>query len=321
MYAAEAHTEARVSLPGRAVTGVPLDAALPGRAVTGVPLDDDWLSRGMLAIGGALGRYHRHRIAHLDRLGRVLCARRRAIVVANHVLDVIDPLLFVKAVYERYGVVPRVIGHRAWFRTPGLRAITQRYRVIPARDPEATARALHDDGLLMLFPGGAREAAVRDYHREPYRLKWEGRFGFLRLALEHDADLFFVGALGTEEMYYQSRLAVPELAARYLAGGDASRYREARVPFGLLGPHVVPGLFPFPAPITHVVSEPLDLGDRLLARHDAAAFAALHSRVWSECQSLLDLAVAQHVREHALSPTLADRSVRAGHAFLRRLGL
>src|SRR5262249_19251218 len=97
--------------------------------------------------------------------------------------------------------------------------------------------------------------------------------------------------------------------------------RAVRVPFGLLGPHVVPGVFPFPAPLRHIVSEPLDLGDRALARCDETALAALQRRIWAECQSLLDRAVASHGRDQALHPTMADLGVRAGHALLRRIGL
>src|SRR5690349_4874300 len=87
----------------------------PPRARAGVVLDrDDLLSRGFLTIGGALARYHRHRIFGLERLGELLDSGKRVILVGNHVLDVIDPMLFVMSILERYGVVPRAMGHGAW---------------------------------------------------------------------------------------------------------------------------------------------------------------------------------------------------------------
>jgi 1-acyl-sn-glycerol-3-phosphate acyltransferase len=249
------------------------------RAV-GVPLDrDDPMTRGMFAIGRLLARYHRHSVVHLDRLGKLLEQRRRVILVGNHVLDVVDPFLFVQAIYERHGVVPVAMGHRAWFSTPVLRDVTARYGVIPSRDADAAARAVRDAGLMMLFPGAIREAAMRDFASEPYRLKWEGRTGFLRLALEHDAEVVFFAAVGSEQMYYQSRLRVPEALISFLSDGNAARYRGLRLPIGMLGPHLVPGLLPFPATITHVLSEPIDLGDRERARRDEQAFAELHARV------------------------------------------
>jgi len=233
------------------------------------------------------------------------------------VLDVVDPLLFVRAVHARFDVIPRGIAHPAWLRLPGLRDFARRYGVIAAREPDAAGRALRESGLLLLFPGAVREAALRDYRREPYRLKWKDRTGFLRLALEHDAEILFVAAVGTEDLYYQSRLRVPDPLVRYLANGDAARYRGMRLMVGVLGPHVVPAVLPFPAQITHVVSDPLDLGDRARALSDEATFGALHERVWDRCQTLLDDAV----RARPADDSLADLGVRAGHAVLRRLGL
>jgi len=176
--------------------------------------------RGMFAAFGVLARYHRHEVHHLERLGALMQSGRRVVLVGNHVLDVVDPLLFVLTVYKRYGVLPRTIGHRVWHSTPGLRAIARRYRVIAARDPEGAAQALRDDGLLMLFPGAVREAAMRDLRAEPYRLKWQDRFGFLRLALAHDADIVFVAAAGTEAMYYQSARTIPAPLLQLFEDGE-----------------------------------------------------------------------------------------------------
>ena len=118
----------------------------------------------------------------------------------------------------------------------------------------------------MLYPGANREAAMRSYRDEPYRLKWNDRFGFLRLALETDADIVFVAALGSDELYYQSKLPTPRALLRFANAGDDERYRGARLTFGLLGAHLIPGVMPLPVRITHFVSRPLDLGDRIAAR-------------------------------------------------------
>jgi hypothetical protein len=285
----------------------------------GMRLDrEDAFARVLLGAAHALALYHRHRIVHLERLGRVLRGGRRVVLVGNHALSVIDPLLFAAHLWRRYGVVPRFIGHEnGWFRTPVLRTVAERYRVIPSRGREAAAEALWRDGLLMLFPGSNTEAAVRDYGAEPYRLKWKERMGFLRLALDCDAEIVFVAAVGSDEAYYQSRLPVPEILLRHLNNGDGARYRGARVTFGLLGPQLFPGMLPLPVRITHVVSPALDLGDRDEARRDPEALAALHARVWAHCQSLLDAAVARRGRH----TDVADRIVRGAEAALRGIGV
>ncbi len=166
----------------------------------------------------------------------------------------------------------------------------------------------------MLYPGSGSEAARRSFHEEPYRLAWEGRLGFLRLALRFDAEVLFVAAIGIDEMYYQSRLPIPQLLLR-LTGSE--RYAGSRLQLGLLGPHLLPGFLPLPVKITHVVSKPLDLGDRAQARRSKRALAALHERVWRECQELLDREVAHRARHS----DWLDRTVRAGETLLHRLGV
>jgi acyltransferase-like protein len=129
------------------------------------------------------------------------------LLVGNHALDVVDPLLLLATVFRKLHRTPRFIGHEnGWFRVPVLRDISARFNVIPSRRPEEAVAALRRDGFFMLYPGSVREAGMRSYRDEPYRLRWEGRSGFLRLALDAEADVVFVAALGNDEAYYQSGL-------------------------------------------------------------------------------------------------------------------
>jgi hypothetical protein len=275
----------------------------------------DPLVRSFLAYAHVLARYHRHRVLHLDRLGSLLRQGRRVVVVGNHVMDILDPLLFTTALIDRYGRIPRFIGHENMvFRFPGLGSIANQYRMIPSRQKREAMAALRASGLLMLYPGSGSEAALRSYRDEPYRLKWEKRFGFLELALRGDAELVFVSGVGIDEMYYQSSLEIPLLFLRLFS---AERYRGSRMQFGTLGPRLIPTLTSLPVQITHVVSKPLDLGDRAAARRSRAALVQLQHRVIEQCQQLLDAAVARRDR----TAPLLDRTVRAGERLLQRLGV
>jgi hypothetical protein len=49
--------------------------------------------------------------------------------------------------------------------------------------------------------------------------------GFLRLALEHDAEIVFVAAVGNDELYFQAKLPTPDAIVRLADGGDGKRYR------------------------------------------------------------------------------------------------
>lgn len=286
------------------------------RRQSGTALDASaWSVQPFLAYARLLARYHRHRVVQIERLGSLLRQGRRVVLVGNHVLDVTDALLFTAAVLERYGRIPRFIGHENFiFGLPGLRGLAAQYGMIPSRHMQEAGAALRRDGLLMLYPGSGSEAARRIYRAEPYRLKWENRFGFLRLALRYDAEIVFVAAVGIDEMYYQSRFEMPPWLLRRFS---AERYRGSHLQFGLLGPHLLPTLLPLPVQITHVVSRPLDLGDRAAARHSRATLAALHGRIWEQCQSLLTRALALRART---APPL-DRAVRAGERMLQRFGI
>lgn len=290
-----------------------------GDGPTGIPLDSDGLAfRGFLGAARALQRYHRHRVVHLQRLSAAFDRGERVILIGNHALDVVDPLLLLAEVYRRTGRVPNFIGHEnGWFRVPVLRDIAERFHVIPSRRPAETAAALRRNGFLMLYPGANREAALRSYRAEPYRLKWEGRTGYLRLALETGASILFVAALGSDEAYYQSQLPTPRALLRIANAGDDVRYRGARLSFGALGAHVIPGLLPFPVRITHLPSNPLELGGSGAPLRDPDALTALHRRVWRECQALLDAAVARRSR---YSDPL-DRGLRSAQNLLQNWGV
>jgi 1-acyl-sn-glycerol-3-phosphate acyltransferase len=294
-------------------------AGSPGRTTTGVDLDpSDLAFRVMFGAAGALRRYHRHRVVNLPRLHQLFERGRRVVLVGNHSLDIIDPLLLLATVYERTGRIPNFIGHEnGWFKVPVLRDLARRFQVIPSRRMQETVAALRKDGFLMLYPGANREAAMRSYRDEPYRLKWEGRSGYLRLALEADADIVFVAAVGSDEAYYQSLLPTPRALLRFANGGDAERYSGAKMTFGVLGAHVVPGIAPLPVRITHFLSEPFDLGDRERARSDTTTLERLHDRVWMECQTFLDASLRQ--RSH-YSDWL-DRTLRRAQRQLQHWGV
>jgi len=285
----------------------------------GLHLDrSDRLLRAFMLAATMMRRYHRYELLYPERVIRPLDAGRRVIIVGNHAFNIIDPFVFVATLFRLCGRVPRFMGHaRGWFHVPVLRRISARWELVPSRDPERAAAALERDGFLMLFPGGNSESGLRSYRREPYRLKWADRKGFLRLALQHDAELVFAAAVGNDEAYYQSRVPMPRRILELTFPGVGERYAGMRVFFGLLGAQLIPGIFPLPVKLMHVVSKPIDLGDRRRALADASAFDALHARVWTQCQELLDTAVASRDR---YSDRL-DRWVRGGEALLQRLGL
>ncbi|MEO6025503.1 MAG: hypothetical protein ABIR79_01370, partial [Candidatus Binatia bacterium] len=161
--------------------------------------------------------------------------------------------------------------------------------------------------------GSGTEAILRSYRREPYRLKWDGKLGFVQFAARHRATLLFVAGLGIDEMYYQTDVRMPVSAIRYGNAG-ADYYRGARLQIGAAGIHVLPGVLPLPVRVTHVISPPLTL-DPALDPDDPNAVARAHIALWAESQAFLDAAVV------ARESDLLDRGFRSAMTCLQRLGV
>ncbi|MBO2464300.1 lysophospholipid acyltransferase family protein [Actinomadura violacea] len=122
-----------------------------------------------------------------------------ALLVGNHtVYGVVDaPLIFFE-IHRRRGVWVRSLADHAHWRIPGWRTVMDMGGSVDGtRD---NCRALLRDGqMVVVFPGGAREA-TRD-RADRYRLQWEGRLGFARLAVEAGCPIIPFGSVGVEEMF------------------------------------------------------------------------------------------------------------------------
>lgn len=274
-----------------------------------------WANLVMQGFGGALRLYHRHQVDGLAHLTDALAARRPVILVGNHCLDLVDPLMLTVAVYRETGRVLRFIAHgNLFFSIPGLRTLAPIWGLIPNRHVELADAALRDEGALMLYPGSGTEAILRSYRREPYRLKWDGKHGFVQLAARHRATILFVAGIGIDEMYYQTDVAMPASAVRYGNAGDAEYYQGARMQIGAAGVHLLPGVLPLPVRITHVISPPLAL-DPSLDPDDPDAVAHAQVRLWAESQAFLDAAVATRASDPL------DRGFRGAMRWLQGLGV
>ncbi len=274
-----------------------------------------WANLLMQGTGGVLRCYHRHDLRGLEHLTAALSARRPVVLVGNHCLDIADPLMLTVAIYRATGRVLRFIAHgNIFFETPVLRTLAPIWGLVPNRHAELADAVLAGTGALMLYPGSGTEAILRSYRREPYRLKWDGKRGFVQLAARHRATLLFVAGIGIDEMYYQTDLPMPAWLVRVVNAGDDEYYRGARLQLGAAGVHVVPGVLPLPVRVTHVISPPLAL-DPNLDPDDLAAVDRAQVRLWAEAQAFLDATVAGRESD------LVDRGLRRAMGWLQRLGV
>jgi 1-acyl-sn-glycerol-3-phosphate acyltransferase len=121
------------------------------------------------------------------------------LLVGNHSGGNLSPdtLVFTLAFSTYFGVERRFyqLAHNLVLSMPGL-GFLRKYGTVAA-SPENAERALSSGAALLVYPGGDHEV-----HRPTWEgntVNFDGRRGFVRLALEHDVPIVPVVAIGGQE--------------------------------------------------------------------------------------------------------------------------
>ena len=182
------------------------------------------------------------------------------LLVGNHSGGNITPdtLVFTLAFATYFGVERRFfqLAHNLVLAMPGL-GMLRKYGTVAA-SPENANRALDTGAALLVYPGGDYEV-----HRpiwESSRVDFNGRKGFIRLALEKDVPLVPVVAIGGQET--SIFLSRGEWLAKLLRIDRTLRLKvlpiSLALPWGLnigdMASHI-----PLPAKISIRVLDPIDI--------------------------------------------------------------
>jgi 1-acyl-sn-glycerol-3-phosphate acyltransferase len=222
--------------------------------------DPDYIERTLPAWRVMSRAYFRADVRGLEHLP----AEGPILLVGNHSggIVIVDTFIFAQAFYDHFGAQRPFyqLAHDLVFKTPGARALVQRYGTVPA-SPANMNRALERRAALLVYPGGDEET---------FRPSWESgtidladRTGFVKLALEHRVPIAPVVAIGGQETALF--LGRGRSAARTL---NLNRLRLKVLP-PVIGPPFgltvldLPLRLPLPAKISIRVLEPIDLHERL----------------------------------------------------------
>ena len=125
--------------------------------------DPDYIRATLPALRVLSQVYFRADVSGLDRIPR----SGPVLLVGNHSGGTViaDTFVFAQAFYDHFGPERLFdeLAHDLVFRTPGLRALVQRFGTVPA-SPENMARALDKDAALLVYPGGDEDS---------FRPSWE----------------------------------------------------------------------------------------------------------------------------------------------------
>ncbi len=228
--------------------------------------------------------WHRFSISGLEHI-----PKGPALYVGNHNggLFSIDTFLFVNEAYRKFGidVVPYGLAHDFLMRAP-IKSIVEKIGGVRAGH-EVAAKLFESGRKVLVYPGGDVDS-MRPF-RERNRVKFEGRTGYIRLALKNNVPIIPLVAHGAQGTTYV--LSDNQFLARWLRLDKLFRVKVLplmlTIPWGItLGPS--PPYIPFPSKITMEVLPPIYFdrsGDA--AVEDADYVAQCSNRVWSSLQETL----------------------------------
>jgi len=253
------------SLPAR------LARALAGAIQSRIPVadlderDPDYIRETLPRLWLASSLYFRGEVRGLGNIpedGPVL-------LVGNHSGGNLTPdtHVFTLAFCAYFGVERRFyqLAHNLVLSMPGL-GMLRKYGTVAA-SPDNARKALDSGAALLVYPGGDYEV-----HRpvwEGNRVDFDGRKGFIRLALEHDVPTVPLVSIGGQET--SLFLSRGEHLARLLALDKLFRLKvlpiSLAIPWGLNVGDML-GHWPLPAKITIEALPPIHLRDEFGADPD-----------------------------------------------------
>jgi 1-acyl-sn-glycerol-3-phosphate acyltransferase len=229
-----------------------------------------------------LKRYFQYEVHGLERVP----AQGPALIVMNHGLLAIDGVLLGLEIWRETGRILRGLAAHFVFRIPVLRDLFLAAGVVDGN--RVTADELLARGeIVAVMPGGVREACKPSSER--YRLRWEGRTGFVSMALRHSAAVIPAACVGNDELYHVFNDGVR--TAKSLG------VRGLPLPVFLgLGP------LPLPAKLTHYVGEPIVFDEPEEACGDPVRLAHLKNRVETALENLLAEGLRERDRSRPGNP-------------------
>jgi len=129
-----------------------------------------------------------------------LPADGRFLLVGNHTqMGSAETFLIPYAVRRQIGVRVRPLADRQFGQMRGLSGDLMAAYGGVVGAPETARELMQHDQTVLVFPGGGRE--IPKFKGEEYTLRWQGRSGFARVAIENGYPIVPVGLVGGDDVY------------------------------------------------------------------------------------------------------------------------
>jgi 1-acyl-sn-glycerol-3-phosphate acyltransferase len=134
---------------------------------------------------------------HVEVTGIEKLPRGRALLVANHAFGW-DVMFAMSAIWRETHRPVWALGEHAWWKIPFVRRLAAAVGTVDGT-PENADRLLSHDELVLVLPGGLREAVKPRELR--YRLLWGNRYGFVRAAIRNHAPILPLASIGADDLF------------------------------------------------------------------------------------------------------------------------
>lgn len=165
----------------------------------------------------------------------------RFLLVGNHTqMAAAEIILIPYFVRKALGKRVRPLADRQFGRAPAAqRHLMDAFGAVVG-SPESASGLMRENEPILVFPGGGREIAK--FKGEQYRLRWEGRAGFARVAIAHDYPIVTAALVGGDDVYVSvtERDSLWGKASGWLAKRFSGRDDMAMPLLRGVGPTLVP---------------------------------------------------------------------------------
>lgn len=231
-----------------------------------------------------LKQYFRYQILGLEKLNSLFSSNQSFLLIGNHSINFIDPILLIHACHDSFQKVPYPIEYSKFFSDyPILNSFTELYNIIHFKDYKKISKTIQKENPILLYPGGLEEGLLRNFQEEPYKLKWEKNSALSRYIFKFKIPIVFVASLGTDELVTQSNTVnMPSITRKILRMSDDIYDHALQMWTVAIHP---------PIKITHIITDPIYPNEFLEApstHFSKSASLKSTQNLQTICQSRLD---------------------------------
>ncbi len=129
----------------------------------------------------------------------ILLEQSTALIVSNHSFIAYDMLFLMNNYYKKTGKILRGVGDHLLFKIPIVKELFLSLGVVDGNVKNIN-KLIEQDDKIIIYPGGAREAMKSS--SEKYQLLWQGRYGFIKLAIKYNIPIIPIVSIGVEDMFH-----------------------------------------------------------------------------------------------------------------------